>query len=269
MNIHELRREARRREAAARRKIRRNAVEKGVHIEPTQFNPLRDRPAVNTMNSRQLRSYLKRLNKFTSRSTQFEAGVDGAPLPRDMVREYQRLERRRNQQVGKHVATMSDVFIEPQGMTVAQREETILASSMNILRAGGNPQYRPYDYIQRDIEGIPDANALRKLTAQIRRQSSKDFAHAAAAAQRRNHIEFLERHGAKAQAAAVRKLSVRQFDLLQNYTNYANLNQYRYLKPGGDGSDRYDSVAETAEDDITALIDWAGTQERNTPRRRR
>ena len=261
MAISDLRKEARARARAAKQKITRNA-NNGIFLSRSKHDPLRHDADISTMNSRQLKSYINKLNSFVDRRTQFESGLNGEPLSRHLVREYKRLEGRRNTNTSRHMSGMRDVMIEPLGMTVGQREDNIIASNLNILRAGGNPQYRPYDTIQRSISGIPNEEALKKLIKATEKQAGENYARRAVIAQRRNHIKFLESHGALDQAKQIKNLSVRQYDILQNYTNYGNLNEFRYI--GGDGSAgsnaRIDKIADDATDDINELIAWANKQ---------
>lgn len=257
MSIDRLRAEVRKRERATRRKLARNE-NKGINLAGSEFDPLRERGDVDSLNTRQLRSYLKQLNSFMSRSNQYDAGLQGAPLPRDMVREYKRLEQIRNRNVRKHVKTISDVYIEPQGMTVGQREATVQASRFNILRAGGTPGHKPYDEIERTMAGVTDAKALQKIIALVKGQTGKDFARQAVIAQRKAHAEFLERHGSVAQAKKIRRLTLRQFDILKNYTDYGRLNEFRYLK-GTDSGRKYQDFEDDASSSINELIDWVKT----------
>jgi len=261
MSISDLRKTARARERAAKQKITRNA-NNGIFLSKSRHDPLRPATDVSTMNSRQLKSYINKLNAFVDRRNQYDSGLNGEPLSRKLVRQYKGLEAQRNANTSKHMSGMRDVMIEPLGMTVGQREDNIVASNFNILRAGGNPQYRPYDVVNRSISGIPNEDALIKLIRHTEKQVGEKYARRAVIAQRRNHIKFLESHGALDQAKLVKKLSVRQYDILQNYTNYGNLNEFRYI--GGDGSAgstaRLDKIADDATDDIDELIRWAQKQ---------
>lgn len=260
MSISELRQAVKARERAATRKVAR-VERKGVSVRGSEYDPRVSGLDIASMNTRQLNSYMRKLNTFVSRRTQFVAGYKGAPLPSALVKRYQTAERARNERASAHTNGLRDVYIAPSGMTVGQREDMITAANMSILRAGGNPQYRPYDLVQRSMTGIPSADKLKKLTDIAERQTKKDFIRQGLLKQRRNQVAFLTKSGDEGQAKAIQKLTLKQFDILINQTNYRELNSFRYLTADKSGSATLDRITEDSQDEINELISWASQYE--------
>src|SRR5690606_30558210 len=149
--------------------------------------------------------------------------------PRAKVREYKRLEAKRNKVVAQHLNEIGDTFIAPSGMTVNQRQATMYANDINVIRAGGRSEYIPYAAVNRSVRGIANEAALDEFIRVSKRQTSPTFIRRTLIAQRQAEVQFLENHGSSDQAEAIKKLTLRQYDILKNHTRYQQLNAYRYL----------------------------------------
>lgn len=239
--MNELRALARRRTKAAGDKIRRNE-NKGVFIRGSSVDPTIQAARIGTMSRREMNAYIKRVNKFNDRSQQFVSGDRGAPLPRRLAAEYKRNEDKRNARVTAHAETFMNVFIGPAGMTVAQREATILAENKAIIKAGGTPEWKPYSRRNRRLEGMVDANALAILNRAEAHAARPGSIRTALIKQRKDHVAWARQHGHDELADLAQKMTLRQFDLLKNYTNYTRHVEHSYLQSsgpeGGSGSDK-------------------------------
>lgn len=256
-SIDDLRKRVRGRVKAASDKIRRNA-DKGVFLERSQFDPRNVRDNVGRMNRRQLTAYMRRLDAFVDRKNQFVSGSDGEPLPAERVRLYRDLERFRNKRVAAHAAGMDDIYIPASGMTVAQRNKMLELQNFNVLRAGGDPTYRPYNQRKRKIENIANAAALEKLIKAEAKAMMPSAIAGAIDAQKQAHIDYLERHSQQAMADMVRGLTRHQFDVLKNQTDYARKSEAVYL--GAESGDSESWAAQVRDDtygDMAEMIEWA------------
>lgn len=264
MNINELRAIVAKRERAANTKIVRNKRE-GVNIRGTEFDPVRrSGKGIDRMTTRELNAYRKRLDGFTDRGTQFVGGHKGVPLPREAVEKLKRYETARNIKVQKHYDSMSDVYIDPQGMTVGQRREMLKGFNelpFNMGGTGGQPDSSPYRTRRIDPKGIVDAKALKKLTDVVKKQTRKQsWLDAVVTGQRKNHMEFLDNHGQEAISERVKALSNRQFDLLMNATNYSNLTRFVYLKDDFKSERARARLEDGSVDEIDNLVAWVSKQ---------
>lgn len=80
--IDDLRALAKKRQRAVNNKISRIRNVAGAEIKGTSFDPRKPIGDISKMNSRQLSSYIKRLDKFQSRSNQFVGLAENEPAPR-------------------------------------------------------------------------------------------------------------------------------------------------------------------------------------------
>lgn len=253
--IERLRELVRKRRSAVTAKIARIRRNTGVDIAGRTEDPRRDTKVINRYTKRQLNAYLGELNSFQSRSVGFIAGAGGAPIPRLKWREYKRLEAQYNAIGAQHEAKVADIFLPTAGMTIRERQATIHPT------AQGEVVNRPYSQVDRLPEQIPSAEALEKLTRDMRRKTSKSFLPGELRAARKQLADMLKTAGNGDFIARARRLTDSQFDTLWNYTNFATLISLSYeltkLRTAGAKERWHDSVVEDAADDLGNLFEWA------------
>lgn len=84
--IDELREIAKNRQRAVGRKIARIKRVQGAIVKGTEFDPRKSLSDISKMRSRDLESYIRRLNNFQSRSVQFYANRYGRPIPMQIIK---------------------------------------------------------------------------------------------------------------------------------------------------------------------------------------
>lgn len=262
-SVNELRALALKRTKAAGSKISR-LRKQGVEAAGTEFDPRVSRERIARMNKRQLAAYMGRVDSFTNRNVKFVAGANGAPLPKHLVAQYQSAERRRNERLSKRGMVGADVIVPGSGMTVGQRQKLMESRGNDILRAGGQWDYQPYTPHTRKIEGMANANALRKLIELERTTGRASNLQESLAVQKSRHVDWLLENGQTEMADMANSLSLDQFDLLKHKTGYAH--QIKFMYMGTEDAD--ESVAATMRDDNLSdareLLKWARSIDPNT-----
>jgi hypothetical protein len=258
MDINELRRLVRQRHAAATSKVSRLRRNKGVEIGGTSNDPRRDPSNIGKMRSRELQTYLRQLNTFTSRETTFFQGSQGSVLPGKLWNEYKAQERAYNRRGAERERQIANIKLPGQDMTVAQRSANMRPS---ILRASGEASTRPYSPVNRKPQHIADAEALTKLLNDMRRKNSRDYLPDTIKNQRKQAEHMMNTIGVGDQIETLRKLSDDQFDTLFNETGFAGDLGMRYgymsMLSHGKKNAAHEAVMDTNEHDIEEQITWA------------
>lgn len=163
-----LRREIEKRYKAVSNKINRTRRRTGAEVSGSEFDPRRDPNAHNRMRSpERMRQYLGELNNFMRRNNQFVAGDNGAPLPRHMFNTYKGGESQLKALQDKRDQAFGDIQT-PAGWKVRDQE-------IAMPKAGGHGKYGPYGRFDREAADISNANALRKLIDENRRQLNPNY----------------------------------------------------------------------------------------------
>lgn len=250
---------------SASRKVRRNEA-KGIKVEDSAYDPRRDISKVNRYNAVQLRSYLKDLNEFRSRRTQFVKGAKGAPLPSQAWRNYAKIQKQRNSIVENVNKQYADVFLDNSDMTIAERMERVVPDR---LSPGSNPAVNnPFArLITRAPENVTSEKALRTLVKQAQKQLDPKYMDRMAREGKKTVATFLRTAGQYELLADIQKLNNKQFHMLWTYTNLGNVSSLAYelakslLMPDKDDrrSDKWE--AGTIGDsfiEVEKLVKWAG-----------
>lgn len=232
----------------------------GVDIRNTQQDPRRPVNVVEKYNKRQLLSYFQELDSFMSRGNGFVAGAGNSAIPKQLWMEYKRLESRYNSIGAMQFKEISNIFIPTAGMTIAQRDATIIPDK---LSAQGAIVNRPYSVLDRRPNNVKDAQALQKLVKDMRRKVSEKFLPEKIKEGRKQLNDMLTTIGNNELKAKANSLTDAQFNVLWNYTNFATNVSGIYFqmqnKAAGSTDKWYSSVVEDWSSDIRELFDWAGT----------
>jgi hypothetical protein len=253
---------------AKENRIKRNT---GVDIRNTAQDPRRPLTVVDKYNKSQLTKYLSDLESFMSRSVGYVGGSGNTPLPKlDWLR-YKKLENKYNKIGMEHFNAIADIFIPQAGMTISQRDKTLVPDSISAQGAIVN---RPYSPIDRKPNNIPSQKALDKLIADMNKKVSGKFLPEKLQEGRGQLNTMLNSIGNPELISEANLLTDSQFDILWNYTNFAsNVSGIYFLmmKNATDDSGEemekgnwWDSVVEDYSDDIRELFSWARSQPENS-----
>jgi len=258
-DLKKLRDAVRKRRNAVTAKENRIKRRTGVDIRGTNADPRRPLEVVNKYNRRQLQAYYNELDAFMDRGNGFVAGANNVPIPKIEWLKYKRLEQQYNSIGAMQFDKVAEIFIPTAGMTIAQRDATIVPDT---LSAQGAIVNRPYSLIDRAPENVRDAEALKKLTAEMKKKVSQHFLPAQIKSAREQLGQMLTVIGNADLTKKANSLSDAQFNVLWNYTNFAtNVSGIYFImqKQAADSGDRwYSSVVEDYSNDIRELFDWAG-----------
>jgi hypothetical protein len=221
--IQRLRELARKRHRAATQKVSRLRA-KGVEIKGTHLDPRRSAGDIQKMRSRDLHAYINRLDKFSSRETSFVGGARNAPLHGDLWKTYQTLQNAVNQQKARPYETIKDKFIRSLGMTVNEFQGTKPSHPIT-----GNPASRaPHLPVNRSAKGVPNEKQLKKLIRNMEKQLNANYPDRVLNRDRRTADKMLAVINDKGIRREVKKLSQQEFNLLWNYTDFANIASFDY-----------------------------------------
>lgn len=256
-DIKALRAEVARREKAAQRKIQRQH-RKGVRLAGTEFDVRRDPAKTGGYTRKQLNAYLGQLNAFTSRSTQFVAGVEGAPLSRSSWEKYKKAEASYIEKVGKRYSVVGDTKLPNAKQTVKQFDDRFRPKKE--IGKGGFP--RPLESIQpRESFQIMNQRGLDKLTKSLTNKSRPSYVPKTLKKQRYQMLEAVKEFGDVELLEKAYKLNNNQLDILWNYTDaprdlFAGYNQYK-LFAAGKADDTSDAIYSDSAEETRAWIEWA------------
>lgn len=258
--------EAVKRERAASRKINRIRNANGAKVGGTEFDPrANDLNLLRTMNGRELRSHIIRLNKFINRGTQFVAGVGGSPISRDRWQVYAGLQESFNAKARAHEEPLSGIQLPGQSGTIGSRNELMQPDNPRLA----NSTFRTFQPVHRQPFMVTDAKSLEKLIGSMRDKNSRKY-FAEAISRKLNSAKALLR-GSQLEEfiPELENMSVEQLDLLLNYSTFGDIAADRFASGTDeeitrDEHDRdyelrngVDSRAADNRDDMERVIQWA------------
>jgi len=228
----------------------------GVDVRAAGYDPRRDPKLVKRYNTRQLEKYLNDLDSFMSRKNNFVAGANNVPIPKVDWNNYKKVEAQYNRIGAKHFGDIADIFLPTSGMTVRQRDRTLVPDA---IHAQGTTVNRPYSPTDKRPGNIKSAQALKKLTDDIRRKTKADFLPSQIKKARAQLKQMLDIVGSGELKDMADKLTDHQFDILWNYTQIAQEASgiyYIMQHQSAEATQRsaYDSVVENYSDDIRELL---------------
>lgn len=255
--LRALRAMANRRHRAATRKISRLKSDAGVNVSGTSVDPRRSRNNIKNYTEKQLRSYINQLDKFTSRSNQYVPDAHRRPIPRSQWRQYQRLEQQYNQSVSQRFSSYRDLP-GPTGMTIGERMELMTPKFPYMQDRAVNSPYTP---INRKSTNVGSARALKRLTAEMRDRVKSGHFDNKISDGREQFDKMSEMLDAPGLANRVRGLSDEQFDVLWNYTGFADAISLGYdinkNLLAGNEKRWHGQVLNTSMSTANELVSWA------------
>lgn len=258
--LRRLRAEAAKRHRAATNKISRLKNDVGVELSGTKEDPRRDKERLKSYNRRQLRAYIRNLNRFVDRSNQYVPDANARPVRRDLWRQYKAQEQAFNRRVQSHFEKYKDIFIPEAGMTVGERMHMV--TPLHRYMRNTQAVNSLYDPIERDPKQIRDERALRKLRDSYKDRNDPAYFTRRTQAGRDLFKEFMDTAGRSDLVAMVDELSDAQFDLAWDYSGLASAAAHSYwaaknmvtARDKARLGDEFDAQISTVEE----ILRWAG-----------
>lgn len=223
--IQRLRDLAKKRHAAATKKVSR-LKKNDVHVSGTPLDPRKNAADISKMRTRDLQSYIRKLDSFTSRDTGWVHGAGKKNLLSvNLYREYKRLETAYNK---KNLADYENV----KGRFIPTLNTTVQAfhGELPDHPVTANPASRsPHIPINRTNKGIPNDQKLKKLINDMHRRLSEGHTDAVISKEQKSMSRFFIDMGKadrkNKDLKDLRKdfwdLTPEQFAFLWNHTNFA------------------------------------------------
>lgn len=252
-HLSELRSRIAKLEKNATRKISRVRRTVGAEIAGTQFDPRKEKGKAATMRGRDLEAYARRLSAFTSRTTQFEAGVRGAPLPRAKWKQAEAANRAARAVAEQKLKPIADKRLPGPGTeTIGQRQAKIRSNHPTAMNMGFiPPEIKPFN--------IKDVAALDKLTKANKKRTTKKWAAEEHKRAQNEFMKMVEVFKDDSLNKDVMKLSMGQFDVLWNFTRFADAMSLTYhsIKQKYTAKQEVpESVLKDQVNEAKSLIDW-------------
>lgn len=258
--LERLRAEARRKHRSATRKISRLRRAADVELTGTQFDPRRSPKAIGRYNATQLKAYINQLETFNNRQTQFVRGARGSVITSAAWRQFQSAARKVSARNKREFGKIADVEL-PNGVTIRQR--VAMTTPKHPTMGTNLAVNRPFEEIRKSPRGIMgDKGAIalaREMESRLgerwfSNRISNDRSSLSKMVAVMNRPEILQQ---------IDNLSDQQFNILWNYTGFADLLgvSYQSITDAMAGKDEpyFREAAEQSLRDVRELIEWAGT----------
>jgi hypothetical protein len=243
------------------RKISRIASVNNVNIANTSLDPRLPASAINSMNTRQLNSYLKTARGFLSRDVGFVRGKGGVPLPRSEWNALAATVRANNKFAERRLSKYSDITVPGSRNTIGEREG--IRSRMPRMR--NTASNRPVDQINiEDAEGFGTVQQMRRMRKKIEQRMTEKHLNKSIKKTRATATKAWRLIGDKRVQSWIRNMSDEMLDVLWNYgglaestfSRYNNMHSMAFTVEDARG---FEKVASDAESDIEETIKWAAT----------
>lgn len=257
--VQQMRQVAKARRQAATRKVAR-LERAGLKVAGTAEDPRKGHTDINKMNSAQLKSYIGKLDKFTSRNNQYVRGNNGAPIQRSKWRSYKRLEAQYNSNADNAFEAVKDIRIDRANMTIGERQNML--GVREFPRAANPATNSPFNKMDRKPGGIPNNAAVDKLTRDMKKRTSGDFFKNEAKRLKSDIVKFFNNVGGVSDQMLkeIQRMTPKQIHAL-NLTNFSNAVSTKYELLKRHMQNRNDEFAAKVADDSTAeaedLVRWA------------
>lgn len=240
-------------ERRAGRKISRIKRQAGAIVAGSQFDPRKEKGRAAKMRRRDLESYARRLNTFVSRGTQFEAGVRGAPLPRQKFRQLEKVTDEAIRIAKSRIDPFRNERLPGPGTeTIGQRQDKIRTGHPTAMNMGYiPPKLHPFN--------IKDVAALDRLTKANRKRTTKKWAREE---HKRAQVELgkmVEVFNDQSLINDVMSLTYGQFDMIWNLTRFADAMSLGYHSIQAKYTDKQqvpESVIRDQINEAKSILDW-------------
>lgn len=227
-DINAKRSQARQRHRAATQKVSRlNA--KGISVSGSKYDPRVSPEKLKRYNSKQLDSYIAKVEAFVSRETQFVTGAKGAILPRHGQFGWNRVEqmqRALNNEKAKRMKSISGIRIESSGMTVGERVEM---STPKHPVTSPPSSYAPHVPFTRTAAGVPSEKQLKKLVKDLEGKQGQAYFDRKYESQHKAARKMVAGIRNRKLSTEFKDLNPTEFNLLWNYTNFSEVTSLDYV----------------------------------------
>jgi hypothetical protein len=261
-NDNSLRSAALRAHRAATRKVSRLKAGSGVEVSGSDYDPRQTPDFIRSATPAQLRTLVRRLDKFNSRETQFVPDAEFKPIPRKLFDRVKKAEAKKNEFVEKFYEPFKNIMIEPAGMTVDQRMAMITPLHPHMGTRTTDSPYKKSDRESTTIHGEAGAKKLVKhlndlATMKHEKQSLKNH--------RQGVMKMLDIVGDIEMQVKVAQLTNKQWAALWKYTKFASMikTPYSHYNASITG-DKSLSNSESVQTDLAVAgeyVDWAGAKD--------
>ena len=218
--IENLRAEARRRHAAATRKISRIRKTTGAIIANSGADPRRNLKTVAKYNRKQLTAYIDALNQFNNRSNQYVSAGNRSPIPLSSWQEYKRLETALREKASRQLSKYGDKRLPGPGtLTVAERMEILVPKSKGMRSHGAA---NPREIVNLTPDSIESAAGLDKLIKTLKKKVTDKGTREELKRARINAIDMVKTLPSGDFVERVSNLSNDQFEQLWYYSPFAD-----------------------------------------------
>lgn len=258
--LSELRALARKRQAAANRKVSRLKTQKGIHITGSDQDVRKPAQAIGRMNSNTLKKYINTLNGFVSRATSFVAGSEGAPLPKGQFNATLRRTMLHNERVAQFERSVSHIDLPGKGSNIGQRDARF-RDGRGKIGTINDASLRPLNRLELDASRIENAKGLMKLDSRLNRIMGAQYV-ADELKRNRNEVELmLGQIGDPGMKALYDSLSDEQFHVWWAYGGIAEpfSLMYEQFKSANAGEkDKYRALdLESNDAEVYESLKWA------------
>lgn len=262
--LNRLRQQAAAKQRQAGKKISRNATVKDVFISGTEYDPRLPQDKVRRMNSAQLKGYVRRLDQFNNRTTQFVPGARGAPIPAAVWGAFKNAERHVNDARRLALDRIKDIQAPGNDMTIGEQRAADMPKFPTAATAANDP-YRPSN---RKSTGFTRADFVKKATEDAKRNIRDGGRAKLIAAGREDAMKMLEAVGNGDLAARLSYLSDQQFDILWHNTRFAYSLALEYdtkmkmlARSKGENVQKkarwHEAIIATQSKQATSFVSWA------------
>jgi len=235
----------------------------GVEISGTDYDPRKTTTFIHDASPKQLAAYVRSLNKFNNRDTQFVPDAEFQPIPKKVWDKVKAAEEKKNAFVKKFYEPFKDIVIDPAGQTVDQRMAMITPIHEHMGTRTTDSPYKKSDRKSTTLHGESGAKRLTKhlndmATMKHQKQSLKNH--------RTGVMKMLDIVGDIEMQVKVAKLTNKQWATLWKYTNFATMikTPYSHYNASITG-DKSLSNSESVQTDLKVAgdyVDWAGGKDK-------
>jgi hypothetical protein len=257
-NIHDLRRLALQRHKAATRKISRTKAGNGVEISGSDVDPRKSLDFIRSATSKQLQSYVNKLDRFNNRSVQFVPDAEMRPMKKKLWEDYRQAEAARNAAIDANYVDFKDVVIGPIGQTVDERMHQITPLHPHMANMETQSPYAKRELSSRNVASERKLQALIKLRKE---QATSRHQQEVLKSQRKASIDMAITIGDYELIEKIVALSDKQFALAWKYTRMSShlKTDYEFYKDALSGRKGVTNseMAANELDAVKKYLDWA------------
>lgn len=232
--LNNKRQQARKLHKAATRKVSR-LKSKGVDVAKSGIDPRRDLSTLKRLNTKQLDSYIKRLEAFNSRSTQFAPGKGGEALPGDKWWEVATKVKQVNRKREALWDEIKDLRIPSMGNVSLAEDQAMRTPDHPTM--GATQSRAPHLPVRKDSQGIAKAK-LNQNIAELNAKLDPAYERKVLSGQRWAAYRMLDDIGRTDMVMDLVKMSDKAFNVLWNYTHFAEAEVLYYHRMQGRNHDR-------------------------------